>query len=250
LANDTTGPPGRKAEDLIDRLLATDGPIDEDLLDTLARDLRSEVDLAQGQDDWGERIHQLANHPTPPPPSQGPVVDWTAVAKEVSRFDRPQQESRAPRAVKWRIPIIGAALAIAAGTLLYLNVPRYSIDPTETKAPRIEETFRGSPTAANNGLRLLSGPPVGATAGEVALKFEAETERPLDRGTLRIRYLRGKGQLAIPTEQPTWNLKSESKRTEILIRLQLPPGHHPLEVSVLDDLQREYHAVVGLQLGP
>jgi hypothetical protein len=246
----TKGPASTRAAHLIDRLLASDGPIDEDLLDALAKESAPEADPAQGQDDFGTKIQRLANHPTPPPPLRGPVIDWTAVAKEVSRFERPQQGFRAPRAVKLRLPIIGATLAIAAGTLVYLTSPRYSIDPTETKAPRIEETFRGSPTATNNGLRLLAGPPAGAKAGEVALNFEAVTERPLDRGTLRIRYLRGKGQLAVPTELPTWHIKAESKRTEVLIRLRLPPGHHPFEVSVLDDLQREYRAVVGLQLGP
>jgi hypothetical protein len=118
--------------------------------------------------------------------------------------------------------------------------PPLSVSVEQAEAPRLSPARRGEEATAGPRLRWAD-PAAPAPAGERRLRVQVESARPIDQGSLRLRYLRGEGPALQPVEAPTWTADGA-----VELRLRLPVGEHPIEISVMDDIQREGSLVVEL----
>jgi hypothetical protein len=261
-----------RAPETIDALLSSAGgadePLDEALLDALAAALTDAeapgappAPTTGGQtgapDGWGQVAVRL-HLPTPPP---GAGIDWDAVAAAYVRppssgadGGRPATAAdptpalpgtpaeRRPGAWGRWVAVAGGGLLSAAVALFALRPVPWTIHPDELHAPRIPVTVRGEATAGPV-LQALEPGPGPQPAGLIALRLRVQSARAVDQASLRLRSLRGEGRALDPAEGPLW-----TSPAELQVGLRLPPGVHPIEISVLDDLQREGALVVELEV--
>lgn len=275
-----------RAPEAIDALLhpmaGADDPLDEALLDALADALADAAapaapaapgsgPLLAAPDGWS-RVAARLPLPTPPP---GADIDWDAVAAAYGRpassgaIRGPSPASAAPPTptadpsarthpapsdtgpdpahrppgshARWRSWAAGGLLA-AAVALFALRPTPWTIHPDELHAPRMPVTLRGE-AAAGPRLQVLAPGPGPQPAGLIALRLRVQSARAIDQASLRLRSLRGEGRALDPAEGPVWTSPSE-----LQVGLRLPPGTHPIEFSVMDDLQREGALVVELEV--
>lgn len=253
-----------------------DEPLDEALLDALAAALEAPASPSPGPQPaaplgWA-RVAARLELPAAPP---GADIDWDAVA---AAYVRPASSSAPPdqrsTAVDPQTPVVGLPqhthpspsasaplpahrwsggrarwLRWAAGGLLSAAVALFALRPTpwtihpdELHAPRIPVTVRGEAVVGPT-LQVLAPAHGPQPAGLIALRLRVQSAREVDQASLKLRSLRGEGRLLKPAEGPVW-----ASPAELQVGLRLPPGIHPIEISVLDDLQREGALVVELEV--
>jgi hypothetical protein len=256
----------------LDALLADDqtgdAALDEGLLDALADALAAgpaEAHPAAPPAAWDRLAPRLALA-TPPPV---PGLDWDAIAAAYVRGAPPAAATdplpappagpksdrdharepvvdapagRTPRRWGRWAAVTGGGLLSAAVALFLLRPVPWTIHPDELSAPRIPVTVRGE-AAAGPRLETLAPSPGPQPVGLVELRLRVQSARAIDQASLQLRSLRGEGRTLHPAEGPAWPLPDELR-----VGLRLPPGVHPIEVSVMDDLQREGSVVIELEV--
>jgi hypothetical protein len=270
----------------LDALLADDQTGDEALDERLLDALAVELAAAQAAAPPGSTTAPLAPRgwdrlaarlplATPPP---GADLDWDAVAAAYvdptrvgpARAGAPAAADPAPAAQepprgadraaqdprpaplpandppvrgrgRWAVLASGAVLTAAVALFLLRPAP-WTIHPDELRAPRLPTHERGQ-GGAGPALQAITPGPGPQQAGLIELHLRVESTRVVDQASLRLRSLRGEGRALRPATGPTW-----PRPDELRVGLRLPPGVHPIEVSVMDDLQREGLLVVELEV--